>query len=108
MTRGAARAAAILLVLAAAACSSEKPAVHAPGIKLRLVETGPKDVKSLPFQMAADALRGQGYDVEVISVQSFDLVPDVLLRGDGEIGRISAQAAWTAVSKGAPLRAIVE
>jgi ABC-type nitrate/sulfonate/bicarbonate transport system substrate-binding protein len=108
MKRGSAPFISLLLILAAAACASETPAPRATGTKVRFVETGPKDVKSLPFHMAVDSLRGQGHSVEVLSVQSFDLVPDVLLRGDGEIGRISAQAAWTAIAKGAQLRAVVE
>ncbi len=108
MTRAPAPCICLLLALAAAACTSGKPADRTTGTRIRFVETGTRDVKTLPFDMAVDSLRGQGYDVDVRSLQSFDLVPDVLLRGDAEIGRISAQTVWTAIAKGAPLRAVVE
>lgn len=97
----------ILLTIVGAACTSRTGAGQGR-TRLRITDTGPKDIKSLPFLMTLDELRQQGFDVEVVSVQSFDLVPDVLLHGDGEIGRISTQAAWTANAKGASLRTIVE
>jgi ABC-type nitrate/sulfonate/bicarbonate transport system substrate-binding protein len=110
--------AAVALAVVASACGRSQPygakttgsdGTRTPtAARLRIIESGPADVKSVPFLMAIDAMRRDGYDVEVVTVQRFDLVPDLLIRGDGEIGRLSTQAAWTAIAKGAALRSIVE
>ena len=109
--RAAFAVASTVLGLVATACTSSTPhpaATSAARTRLRIVESGPRDIKSVPFLMAVDALRTEGYDIEFVTVQSFDLVPAVLTRGDAEMGRVSTQAAWTAIAKGAALRSVVE
>ena len=63
-------------------------------------------ISSVPFLMALDTLREQGYTIETTTLR-FDLVIPVLTKGDLDIAPLSHQLGWSAIAKDAPLRTIV-
>jgi ABC-type nitrate/sulfonate/bicarbonate transport system substrate-binding protein len=65
--------------------------------------SGPRDV---PWQMAMDSLREQGYTVETVNFARSDLIPEALLRRDLDVGSVNPNVLWVAVAKGADLRTI--
>lgn len=66
------------------------------------------DVRDIPMLMALDDLQAQGYQVEKTYVASSTLIADALTKGDADVGVFNSQTAWTAVTKGAPIRTFIE
>jgi ABC-type nitrate/sulfonate/bicarbonate transport system substrate-binding protein len=103
-----------LLAAAVIACSAAAPAAtpvpaatpHKSGT-IRFSDTGPEMVKDLPWRMALDALKEQGYTIEVTQFASSSLVPAALVSGDIDVASINTNLTWTAVAKGAEIRTVV-
>lgn len=74
---------------------------------LRLEIATDKDVTDLPRLMAADALREQGYNVEVLSFADNTLSTEALIRGELDFGNISTGIVWAAIQQGARLVSLV-
>jgi ABC-type nitrate/sulfonate/bicarbonate transport system substrate-binding protein len=64
-------------------------------------------LSDVPFFMALDKLRADGYIVETTQFARFDLNLAALVQGDLDIASSSIQPAWAAVAQGAPIRTIV-
>jgi ABC-type nitrate/sulfonate/bicarbonate transport system substrate-binding protein len=79
----------------------------AAATKIRIALSNSAFVRFVPLKMALEDLRAQGYTVEVIQAARFDLVPEMLVRGDADLGSLSPQGGWAAVAKGAPLISLV-
>lgn len=58
--------------------------------------------------MALELLRTQGYDIETTHFASPDLSVAALANGQMDIGNGSTRTLWAAISKGAPLRTVME
>jgi ABC-type nitrate/sulfonate/bicarbonate transport system substrate-binding protein len=110
------RLGALILVLAlmtacAAPASSPGPASSATApLKsgtMRVSNAGNFDVRDLPALMAYDALREQGYTVEVIPFAKTSLMPAALDKGDIDITEATASLVWASIIQGADVRTIV-
>jgi ABC-type nitrate/sulfonate/bicarbonate transport system substrate-binding protein len=75
---------------------------------IRFFDLSNVDVRDVPLLMAMDALREQGYTVEVTYMNSSNLIADALARGDAEIGLLNHQTMWAAIEKGADVRTIAQ
>jgi ABC-type nitrate/sulfonate/bicarbonate transport system substrate-binding protein len=73
---------------------------------IRVSRQGPVAVRDVPWLMALDSLREQGYTVEIVDFAGSDLITEALLRGDLDIGSVNPSTLWTAIAKGAGLRTI--
>jgi ABC-type nitrate/sulfonate/bicarbonate transport system substrate-binding protein len=65
------------------------------------------DVADVPWLMAIDLLRDQGYTVETVSLSS-DLSAGAMAQGDLDIATLSNQRGWAAIGKGAPLVTVMD
>jgi ABC-type nitrate/sulfonate/bicarbonate transport system substrate-binding protein len=70
---------------------------------IRVNISGSQNVTDVPFLMAMDLLRKQGYSVELTPIARFDLVTTALAKGDLDFAHTSDQIAWAAIAKGAPI-----
>jgi NitT/TauT family transport system substrate-binding protein len=103
----------VLLCVLAVACTATQPTIQNPlptttsaalPVKsgtLRLEVPADADVADIPWLMAVDLLKEQGYTIETVSFASSHLEPAAMSQGDLDIASISNQVAWAAVSKGA-------
>jgi ABC-type nitrate/sulfonate/bicarbonate transport system substrate-binding protein len=104
------------LCLVAAACTavptpavSPTPVSGAPAKSgtIRFSVQGSLSVKDVPWQMALDSLRAQGYTIQVTEFAKSDLLAVALEHGDVDIGQLASSIAWAAVAKGAEIRTVV-
>jgi ABC-type nitrate/sulfonate/bicarbonate transport system substrate-binding protein len=100
----------IIPLLALVACStpatpratiSSTTAAKTGAIRVNI--SGSRNVTDVPFLMAVDLLRAQGYTVELIPIARFDVVTTALAKGDLDIAHTSDQIVWSAVAKNAPI-----
>lgn len=115
----AARILLIVIVLSLSACAAKSPEPSATPSPPTAQPTAPAktgtlriDTPSLgtndiPVWIALDTLRQQGYVVETTAYARWDLVTAGLASGEVDIASSGHQAAWAAIAKGAPIRAIV-
>jgi NMT1/THI5 like protein len=89
---------AVLLV----ACETSPPG------RIRVLITANSDVRDIPLAMAAEDLRGQGYQVDVTPMMSGALMVDALARGEAELGSFNNETLWAAVAKGLRARTVVQ
>jgi ABC-type nitrate/sulfonate/bicarbonate transport system substrate-binding protein len=75
---------------------------------IRFFDIANLDVRDVPLLMAMDALRAQGYTVEVTYLAKSSLIAAALAEGDADIGLLNNQTMWAAVAKGAEVRTIAE
>ena len=109
------RALLVLTVVLVTACSAPT-ATHTPAPPIavshksgtmRISLGGTANVKDVPSLMAFDALREQGYTVEVISFAKTSLIPPALDKGDIEVSDANVTLVWAAAAQGADIRTIV-
>ena len=74
---------------------------------IRFSIQGAANVTDVPWLMALDLLKEQGYTIEQVSLSSADLITAALIRGDIDVGSASTNFTWTAIAKGAGIRTIV-
>jgi NitT/TauT family transport system substrate-binding protein len=110
----------IALVLSLSACVAQPPAPSpAPSTPvpqptaaartgtLRVSAPTTPGPENIPFWIALDTLRQQGYVVEATQYARYDLVTAGLISGELDIALSSHQPAWAAIAKGAAIKAIV-
>jgi len=106
----------LILSLVATACTavpapapSPAPASSAAARSgtIHLGQRGPAGVKDLPWLLAIDALRAQGYTVQVTELAKGELLAQAMEQGDIDIANVTPSIAWAAVAKGAGLRTVV-
>ena len=68
---------------------------------------GGLDVTDIPYLMALDKLKTQGYTVETTQFDQFELITAAMTKGDLDIAGASRQTTWAAIAKGAPIEEIV-
>jgi NitT/TauT family transport system substrate-binding protein len=73
---------------------------------LRVSLQGAPGARDVPFLMALDSLKEQGYAVEIVNFVRSDLIAEALLRGDLDVGSVNPNTLWVAIAKGAALRTI--
>jgi len=64
-------------------------------------------VEKVPTILAAEELEDQGYDVELIWLQSSEDPVQAVVRGDAQIGSANVSSVFGAAAQGAPIKAIV-
>jgi ABC-type nitrate/sulfonate/bicarbonate transport system substrate-binding protein len=64
-------------------------------------------VEKIPTIMAADALKAQGYPVTTTYLQTSEDPVQAVVRGDADFGSASASTVLQAISKGAPVTAVM-
>ncbi|HET8529148.1 MAG TPA: ABC transporter substrate-binding protein [Gaiellaceae bacterium] len=64
-------------------------------------------VEKIPTIMAADALKAQGYPVTTTFLQTSEDPVQAVVRGDADFGSASASTVLQAISKGAPVTAVM-
>jgi ABC-type nitrate/sulfonate/bicarbonate transport system substrate-binding protein len=74
---------------------------------IRFSLQGTANVPDIPWLMALDSLKEQGYIIELINLTSADLITGALIRSDIEVGAASTSFSWSAIAKGADIRTIV-
>jgi ABC-type nitrate/sulfonate/bicarbonate transport system substrate-binding protein len=101
----------VLIVCTLLACTPQKPAPTsgAPGPRgtLRFSLTGATSVKDVPWFLALDALREQGYEVQITTFAKSSLIPPALVQEEIDVASANANLVWSAISQGADLRSIV-
>lgn len=106
----------IILCLLVVGCASTQPATTAtlsaqPTRVLRTgkirASLGTLDVTDIPYLITLDALKAQGYEVEKIQFDQFELISAAMAKGDLEFAAASRQTTWAAIAKGAPIREII-
>jgi NitT/TauT family transport system substrate-binding protein len=74
--------------------------------KLHVSSPSSPGPENIPFWMALDTLREQGYEVETTQYARFDLQTAALVDGELDLSIAGHPNALAAVAKGAPIRAI--
>jgi ABC-type nitrate/sulfonate/bicarbonate transport system substrate-binding protein len=90
--------------LASTARSSASPAKSGT---MRLEVPDEADIADIPWLMAIDWLKEQGYDIETISLSN-TLGPVAMAQGDIDMASLSNQLAWAAIGKGAAIRTVMD
>lgn len=90
--------------LASTARSSASPAKSGT---MRLEMPEEADIADVPWLMAIDSLREQGYTVETMSMSN-TLGPVAMAQGDIDMASLSNQLAWAAIGKGAPILTVMD
>jgi NitT/TauT family transport system substrate-binding protein len=103
----------ILLSLLVAACTSAQSATQdlssgASGGIMRVEVPADADVADIPWLMAVDSLREQGYTLETVSFSDTAIEVTAMAQGDLDISGTNNQIAWAAISQGAPLFTFVD
>ncbi len=75
---------------------------------LRFFDLQNLDVRDVPMRMALDDLQSQGYTVEITPLANSTLITEALQRGEADLGLFNTQTAWTAITKSAPIRTILQ
>jgi ABC-type nitrate/sulfonate/bicarbonate transport system substrate-binding protein len=100
----------LILLIILSGCSSAQPNAATPSItrtgKIR-ASLGVLDVSDIPYLMALDMLKTQGYQVESIQFDQFELISAAMAKGDLEFAGASRQTTWSAIAKGASIREII-
>lgn len=100
----------ILLGLLAIACAAPQPAAQNASPPASPIEGGTihievpadADIADIPWLMAIDSLKEQGYTLETVSLAS-DLSAAAMAQGDLDLASLSNQHAWAAIGQGASL-----
>ncbi|MCL4486748.1 MAG: ABC transporter substrate-binding protein [Chloroflexi bacterium] len=112
------------IMLAAAACAGQPPSPVAPAVAVSVptpttlaatpitrtihcYTLSGLDIRDVPFLMALDSLKAQGYTIDAVDVSSSSLAAAALARGDADIASFNNQTAWDAIAKGTPVRTIM-
>jgi ABC-type nitrate/sulfonate/bicarbonate transport system substrate-binding protein len=90
--------------LASTARSSASPAKSGT---MRLEVPDEADIADIPWLMAIDWLKEQGYDIETISLSN-TLGPVAMAQGDIDMASLSNQLAWAAIGRGAAIRTVMD
>jgi ABC-type nitrate/sulfonate/bicarbonate transport system substrate-binding protein len=105
----------ILLSMLAVACSATTPSAQTPlpntistaappkSGTMRLEVPADADVEDVPWLMAVDSLKEQGYTIETISFSDTAIEVAAMAQGDLDIASLSHQVSWAAIDQGAPL-----
>ena len=75
---------------------------------MRLDVPADADVADVPWLMAVDSLKEQGYTIEVMSFADSAIGAAAMAQGDLDIGCFSNQVAWAATGKGAPILTVMD
>ena len=104
-----AAAAGIVAAALAAAGSLAYGTAHAagkPAVKIAFSAATPQ-VEKIPTIMASDDLKAQGYPVSLTYLQTSEDPVQAVVRGDADFGSASASTVLQAISKGAPVTAVM-
>lgn len=83
------------------------PATLAKSGTIRINNPTSPSLLDVPYLMALDTLRAQGYTIDLKQYARFDLVAPAMAQGELDIASSALQTMWAAVAKGAPVKMIV-
>lgn len=86
---------------------SSSPAATIRSGTLRLGVGSSDNVSDVPRLVAVETLRSMGYTINQVQFDRFELLSVALANGDLDLAGASHQTTWTAIAKGAPVRALV-
>ena len=103
----------VLLSTLVAACTPASPTVQDPpsGAKsgtMRVEVPADADVADIPWLMAVESLREQGYTLETMSFSDTAIEVTAMAKGDLDISGINNQIAWAAIGQGASLFTFID
>lgn len=101
-----------------AACSFQAPTVASPKAApsttaarksgtIRFSLHNSADVNDVPWLMALDSLKEQGYTIKVTSFAKSSLIPPALHQGDIDVAAANTTVTWAAIDQGADIRTVV-
>jgi ABC-type nitrate/sulfonate/bicarbonate transport system substrate-binding protein len=95
-----------LLSVLIAACTAPSP----PETRTFVIDAAEEgDVTHLPWLIALDVLKEEGYAIETVDFSATDVASVVAMEeGDLDIATMSNQLAWSAIDKGAPLATFLD
>jgi NitT/TauT family transport system substrate-binding protein len=93
-------------VVAAAWGLGDATAASKPAVKIAFSAATPQ-VEKIPTILASDDLKAQGYPVSLTYLQTSEDPVQAVVRGDADFGSASASTVLQAISKGAPVTAIM-
>jgi ABC-type nitrate/sulfonate/bicarbonate transport system substrate-binding protein len=99
-------AAAAAVAAVGGAAAHQAAAASKPAVKIAFSAAVPQ-VEKIPTIMAADALKAQGYPVTTTYLQTSEDPVQAVVRGDADFGSASASTVLQAISKGAPVTAVM-
>jgi len=109
-----ARVLVVVSFLALAACTPPPDTTVAPasslparGATLRIATDSVDSIGDIPTLIVLDELKALGYTLELTQLGRSNLIPEVLLRGDADIGKIEAQSGWSAIASSPEIASIV-
>ena len=86
--------------------SSPAPATAIPKGTLRIGSGSGDNASDVPFLLAMETLKAEGYTIDLTRFQQFELLTTALASGSLDIAGASHQTTWAAIAKGASVRAI--
>lgn len=89
------------------ACGGNAAPVNASRV-VRMGYSGAADFGDLPSFLAQSRLRSEGYQIEVIHFSAPDVAVAALAQGTVDFTHGSIVGAWTAISRGARIRTVME
>jgi NitT/TauT family transport system substrate-binding protein len=96
----------IAAALVAALALGTAHAAGRPTVKIAFSAATPQ-VEKIPTIMASDDLKAQGYPVSLTYLQTSEDPVQAVVRGDADFGSASASTVFQAISKGAPVTAVM-
>jgi NitT/TauT family transport system substrate-binding protein len=96
----------VALVAAGGLAYGTAQAADKPAVKIAFSAATPQ-VEKIPTIMASDDLKAQGYPVSLTYLQTSEDPVQAVVRGDADFGSASASTVFQAISKGAPVTAVM-
>lgn len=105
----------VLLSVLVAACTTTPPETQNPLLTgspaaspaksgtMRIEEFADADVADIPWLMAIDLLKEQGYTIETMSFADLTFPAAAMAQGDLDFASLGNKVAWAAIGKGAPI-----
>ena len=77
-------------------------------VPIRIEMPSDADVADIPWLIAIDTLKEQGYDLEPLSFSETAIEVAAMAQGDLDISSMNNQVAWAAIEKGAPIATFLD
>jgi len=99
---------AVVLMATVLAAGCGRDDVRSDDRRIRVGHAGALDLSDMPAEIAHDALRRDGYNVQLQAYPTIEVVADALARGDVDVAVGSTRSFWAAIGRGAPIRSVME
>ena len=96
----------LMVTVFAAACARNE--TRSDDRRIRVGYASAPDLSDMPAEIAHDAMRREGYVVQLQTYPTVEVVADALARGDVDVAVGSTRSFWAAIARGAPVRSVME